>query len=221
MERLAQWMGQALSSRLKYSDEQRAVITYGLIIFIQFFTAVIAIILTNLLFHTVIEGLLLLLTASLYRQYSGGAHAGNIVTCTIISVFLCTFIPVSFHYLFPSGVKASVLCGVIIVTFSLAYLVVYRLAPVDSPNKPIKTELKRKRMRKYSFIIVSVIAGFSLFLFCLSLTNLFIFLSNWIICICFAILCQSFTLTPPAKFLFSLIDFHPTQLKSRERRVTK
>ena len=34
-------------------------------------------------------------------------------------------------------------------------VVVNKFAPVDSPNKPIRTEKKKRRMRKNSFIILS------------------------------------------------------------------
>ena len=37
-----------------------------------------------------------------------------------------------------------------------AFMIVYKLAPVDSQSKPIRTEAKRKRLKKSSILILSV-----------------------------------------------------------------
>jgi accessory gene regulator protein AgrB len=39
-----------------------------------------------------------------------------------------------------------IMAAALVIVFGLSFFIVYKFAPVDSPNKPIRTEKKKKRM---------------------------------------------------------------------------
>ncbi|MCE5342420.1 MAG: accessory gene regulator B family protein, partial [Eubacteriales bacterium] len=92
---------------------------------------------------------------SILRKYSGGAHAYDADFCTIVSVVYCTLAAWVSRLLAPAYQPAMMLAAVA-VCYGLAFWIAFRYVPVDSPNKPIKSEKKIQRMRKGSFIIVAI-----------------------------------------------------------------
>jgi accessory gene regulator B len=95
--------------------------------------------------------------------------------------------------------------------YALIYRVAYRYVPVDSPNKPIKSEKKIKRMRKGSFIIITVY--FCLQLFFLSLTTRFPAFRSYGISLLFGSTWQAMTLTPLGAILLNKLNDLPKFLR--------
>jgi len=83
---------------------------------------------------------------------------------------------------------------------------IYRLAPVDSPAKPIKTEKKRQRMKKrcYFFLgICLVITVINMYLFYITMnTNYIIYCLG----IYIGIVWQIFTLTKLGYLTLGIVD---------------
>lgn len=156
MEKLARKLANNISSSLGYDDEKEAVIAYGLIAIIQIALTVLLVLLFGILVGAPVEALIICFSVSILRKYSGGAHAKTAELCTIFSVIFCTVTAVISKKLLTKVYYPIPMAIAVIIIFSLAFYIVYKYAPVDSPNKPIKTKLKIKRMRKDSFIILSV-----------------------------------------------------------------
>lgn len=193
MEKLAKRIANRISSELNYSEERLEVIEYGLIALVQmvavtFFVAVIGVI-----FGVAVEALIICFSVSLLRKYSGGAHVSSQEICTIIGVFTCILFSLISTYLLSSIVNTQLLLILIILIYLLSAFFIYKLAPVDNPNKPIKSEKKIKRMRKGSFTVLAVYFAISIALFLYAMRyNGLISIS---IALLFGILWQSFTLT--------------------------
>jgi accessory gene regulator B len=171
MEKLASKIAGNVASSLNYDNEKEAVIAYGLTALIQIFISVILIFLLGIVFGTPIEALIVCLSASLLRKYSGGAHADTAELCTLISIIYCSLTAVISAKLLVLIYNPAFLMAAIILIYGISVYILYKLAPVDSPNKPIKSEKKVMRMRKGSFLTISVYFIISLALFCLTKRN--------------------------------------------------
>jgi len=193
MEKLAQKLAHRIAQNLGYDPEREAVIAYGLIAMIQVSVTVLLVFLLGLLAGVPVESLIVCFSASILRKYSGGAHAETAELCSAISAVYCTatavlaktILTVLYHPIFMSIVSVAI--------YGISFLLIARFAPVDSPNKPIRTEKKRKRMRKGSFITMTVYVALSALLFALS--SSYDFGKSYAISMLFGISWQVFTLT--------------------------
>lgn len=193
MEKLARKLAADVSLALGYDAEKEAVVAYGLIAIIQITITTLLILIFGILIGAPVEAMILCFSVSIFRKYSGGAHARTAEICTCFSVFYCVAMAVVSKKLL-AGICPPVLLGpAVILVYLCAFLIVGRVAPVDSPNKPIRTEKKRKRMRKYSFVILSAYLTVSIVFLIFSGRSEI--LRSWAISLLLGVAWQTFTLT--------------------------
>jgi accessory gene regulator B len=206
MERCSKAIAAKLALELGCDDDRRDVMAYGAFALIQMFISIGLVMIFGLVFDVVVEALIISFTASILRKYSGGVHASSPNTCTFLGIVVC----VGFGLLIKLGlapvidVKAFLVAGAL--GFIWSFCMISRLAPVDTPNKPIKSEEKRERMRKGSYKAM-------VFYLLMILINLFFyeFLSSdvffvYSICITFGVFWQVYTLTGSGHKLIEKVD---------------
>lgn len=200
MEKIARKLASNIAFSLGYDDEKEAVIAYGLIAIIQIILTVLLVLLFGILVGAPVEALIICFSVSILRKYSGGAHASNAELCTLFTVLYCTLTAVIAKKILTGIYYPVPMAIIVLIIFCFAFLVVYKFAPVDSPNKPIRTKNKKKRMRKGSFIILVIYFVISAMLFILSYkSDLF---KSYGISMLIGISWQTFTLTHlGAKFI--------------------
>jgi len=168
MEKLARKLARNISSTLSYDEEKEAVIAYGLMALIQVSATVLLVLLLGLAIGAPVEAMIVCFSASILRKYSGGAHADTAELCTLISGVYCTLTAFLSKHLLASIYSPAFMAAAALIVFILSFIIVYRFAPVDSPNKPIKTVRKRQRMRKGSLLILGFYVALSVTFFILS-----------------------------------------------------
>ena len=205
MERLARKLASNISRSLDYDDEKERVIAYGLIAMIQVAVTVILVFAIGLIVGAPVEALIICFSVSILRKYSGGAHAGTIEECTSISVIYCVAFALMSRRLLLPVLNTYSMLTIVIIVYLLSYTAIFKLAPVDSPNKPIKTDKKKRRMRKGSLITLSVYFVLSILFLLLSfkynITN------SFGISLIFGIAWQIFTLTKLGFLFLNRVDF--------------
>ncbi|MEA4832658.1 Accessory gene regulator protein B [bioreactor metagenome] len=198
MEKLARKLANNISLSLGYDSEKEAVIAYGLIAIIQIVFTTLLVLLFGLLIGTPAEALIVCFSVSFLRKYSGGAHARTAEICTAFSVFYCITAAVIANKLLTVIYNPFIMTAAIIIIYLLSYIIVYKVAPVDSPNKPIRTEIKKKKMKKGSFIVLSIYFIISVLLLASGYKMFF----SYGISLLFGVSWQIFTLTHTgAKFI--------------------
>lgn len=203
MEKLARKLASNISSSLGYDGEKEAVIAYGLIAIIQIIVTTLLVLIFGIFVGAPAEALIVCFSVSILRKYSGGAHAKTAEICTSFSVFYCTLTAFISKSFLAEIYNPLVMAAAVSAVFILSYVIVYKLAPVDSPNKPIRTDKKKKRMRKGSFITLSVYLILSVIL--LVFNSEFKIFRSYGIGVLFGVAWQIFTLTyPGAKFIEKL-----------------
>lgn len=154
MERLAKKIAKSVGESLGKNEEEIAVIAYGLIGILQFSAIFIVMTVISLIFGFWWESLTIFLSVGFLRRFTGGAHSSGIYSCLVYSVlFVCGFSALA-RYVLPllPFVVNCVLCGLV---FLFGYFMVARKAPVSPPNKPCRSEAKRKRLRRGAFTALS------------------------------------------------------------------
>jgi accessory gene regulator B len=204
MEKLERKLANNIAISLNYDNEKEQVVAYGLIAIIQTFVTVFLVLIIGIFTGVPIEALIICFSVSILRKYSGGAHAGSIELCTTIAIIYITTFSLISRYLLSEVLNSYAMAIIIFVIYALSFFAIYKFAPVDSPKKLIKTEKKKKRMRKGSFTILTVYFALSVILFLLSrkqyITN------SFGLSLLFGLSWQIFTLTKPGSSFIHLVD---------------
>ena len=202
---LSNKLAQKIASELNYDDEKKAVINYGIFAFLQILASLFLVALFGLLLGVVAQALVVSFASSILRQYSGGVHASRPSICLIIGTVVTIGIAVIAHYV--SGlIAAGFIIAVDAVLIIVSYLLVCKYAPVDSPAKPIKTESRRKKMKRFSLVILSA------YLICVAILVIVHFTQannvviEYSLCICLAIGWQVFNLTIIGHSILTKVD---------------
>lgn len=192
-----------ISEELKLDNEKEAVINYGIFALIQMCLSISLVIIFGAIFNVMVEALIASFTSALLRKSSGGVHSESPGMCNFIGTFVSISIGLMCKYI---NVNLYIVFLFIICSYLLSYYIICKLAPIDSKNKPIRTENKRKRLRRSSLIIVNiylVIIILNIFLYFTCYKYKFIVYS---LCITVGLLWQSFTLTHNGHLVLSKID---------------
>lgn len=216
MEKLAKKLANNISVSLGYDDEKEKVIAYGLTGIIQIIVTVLLVFVIGIIVGTPMEALIICFSISILRKYSGGAHVSTIGLCTTLGVTYCVAFSLISKYLLLPVLNTYFMIALIAVVYALSFFTIYKRAPVDSPNKRIKTEKKKKRMRKGSYIILSAYFVLSVVFLLAGLKNRNI--HSFGISLLFGIAWQIITLTKCGSYFLSKIDFATNTIFRKEVR---
>lgn len=156
METLAKAIAAAIGKNLGKNDEEIAVIAYGLIGLLQFLAILILTLVIGLIFGFWAEVLTIFFSVGFLRRLTGGAHSRGLYNCLVYSVcFVCGFSALAAFLLVRLPLYQVILpaCALI---YLFGYVTIALKAPVAPPNKPCRTEQKRRRLRRGSFIVITV-----------------------------------------------------------------
>jgi len=195
MEKLSKNIAAKLAADLDYDNDKKEVMAYGAFALIQMFISIVLVMIFGLIFHVAIEALIISFTASILRKYSGGVHASSPNTCTFLGIVVCVGFALIIKLFLAPLIDIKVLLIIAIPAFIWSYYMIRKLAPVDTPNKPIKREEKRKRMKKGALMVLELY-------FFIIIINMIVYLYfnlNMVIvysvCIIFGVAWQVLTLT--------------------------
>lgn len=203
IEKIPTKIGHSIAVNLNLDKNNEEVITYGAIIMFQTLFSISLVLIFGFIFNVFIEALLLSLTGSILRKYSGGVHSASPYRCAVIgaaiSVGLSITIVLILKYI-------PFLIVVLLISIALVYSYFYicKYAPVDSPQKPIKNISKKKRLKKISIILITImyiIIGILLFM-----GNKNIIFLHYGCCIAAGVVWQTFSLTNLGHKVLHYID---------------
>ncbi len=156
MERLAKAIAASIGKNLGKSEEEIAVIAYGLIGILQFLAILAISLIIGIIFGFWAEVLTIFFSVGFLRRLTGGAHSRGLYNCLVYSIcFVCGFSALCVFVIprLPFYTVILPVCGLI---YLFGYVTIALKAPVSPPNKPCRTEQKRRRLRRGSFIVITV-----------------------------------------------------------------
>ncbi|MBF8984044.1 accessory gene regulator B family protein [Lutibacter sp. B2] len=153
IEKLSNRIAGEIASTLKLDKDHEEVLAYGAFNLIETLLSIILVLLFGLLFDVLLEASIISFTSAILRKYSGGAHATSPNRCAVIGVIVSVGPALIIGKINTYENMIFISC---ILIFVLAYYIIYKYAPVDTLNKPIKKEERKRRFKKQSIILLSV-----------------------------------------------------------------
>lgn len=218
MENLSNSIANKVASELNMDNDKKEVIAYGTFALLQTFLSIFLVSIFGSIFHVAIEALIVLFTASILRKYSGGAHASSPGNCTSIGVIICVGQALLISFIVNVWITFKIVLMLELMVFMGSYYMIYKLAPVDNPSKRIKSEEKRKRMKRGSFIILNIYFIIVIFMMILYFNFKKTALLVYALCIIGGIAWQAFTLTKSGHLILAKIDIFLKYLLNIKRK---
>lgn len=204
MKTLISKISQYIVHELKLPEEKSEIIAYGLFAFTQMSLGIILVALFGYICGVFFHAMIITFGTNILRQYSGGAHASRPSTCLFIGTTMTIVIAAIIKLLCNEYNTVFIIVNSIILLISVTLIA--KLAPIDSKEKPIRTDKKRKRMRKLSFLVLLIYIMILMILYLIYLNSKSIILLQYISCIIGSIAWQAFTLTIIGHKFLNLFD---------------
>lgn len=193
-EKISNDIASKISVILNIEKNKQEVIAYGAYIMLDTLLALGMVMVFGAIFDVFFQALVVSFSSALLRKTSGGAHATTPMRCATLG----TLVAVGFALLIESlktFINMPIIIIYLIVTFVISYYILIKLAPKDSPNKPIvkETKIKELKFKSIKTLVIYVIICLFILLF-----NYYFKTTNslsYIALISTGYLWQSFTLT--------------------------
>lgn len=206
MEELTNGIAEKLALELGFDNDRKEVIAYGMFALFHTMLSIVFVIVFGVILGVGLEAFVISLVVSILRKYSGGVHASSPEICTFMGTIIVIVIAVLIPFAITQSINLMIVIILGVITFAYSYYLIYKLAPVDSDAKPIRTERKRKRMKKGSILVL----GFYMLMVVLNIImyigtdeKLFLVFS---LCIYGGTAWQVFTLTNVCHLIIKKID---------------
>ena len=157
MEKLIYKISTIIGKNNNFDDEKINVISDGLTALSQTACIFILSLILGLVCDCFYESMVVFFCVGILRKYTAGVHSESLYSCLIISVIAIFSMAMISRYAFiliPTIIISRIISMIVcFILFSLLFFVVYKYAPVDTPNKPLKKPEKIKRLKKGSRLI--------------------------------------------------------------------
>jgi accessory gene regulator B len=189
-----------LAKELNLSQDQKEVVSYGLQVLIYSAVGFTSVLAAGWLLGCFWTTLAVMVSTACLRVVSGGAHSRTPLTCGILGVIIGPLLgkaaALGGYVLSPGAVLTLITAG-----FLVSLYVIWRLAPVDSPAKPISSVEKRARLRIVAVAVLCVITAVQIVILYQVLKA-----PQLVLAVSLGVWWQSFTLTRPAHRFTTLLD---------------
>lgn len=193
-EKFSYSIAKYIGNSLLYSEEQIQVLAYGLFGMFQTILSILIVIFLGYLMNIMVESILVSFSTAILRKFSGGAHATSAERCLVLGTFFSLLVALIgdllIHIFTP-----SIIYLIIGLLFIWTFYVVYKKAPVASPNKPINNTFKKQKLKHRSILVISIYLVIIITLLALYTYIKVPFILLYSLCLILGISWQVFTLT--------------------------
>lgn len=202
-----------LSVRHELSEENEAVLAYAIEMLIINLGNVLLTLILGWKLGVFYGTAACLCTVAAFRHTAGGAHSRSPLRCAAITVMVFPLIAFLAGRLAMTNIFAIDIVSIIAIF--AGFLIVGLLAPVDTPEAPIISPLRRRRLKIMS-VLLMVLFSFLI---------LILWKSTWCYavqirgCLCLSILWVSFILSKPGHRFMQFVDSIKLPLERRHREV--
>lgn len=162
MEAFVRKMAHGLAVRQQLDAEREAIIAYGMLALSQMLCIFLYAVVFGLFTGTLLECLIVYSLVGFMRKFTGGAHAHSMGGCILVSVSTMSIMALVSHHALSQ--LSWIIMLIALSLYIIYFFIVWKKAPMDTPNKPILKPEKRKRLRKGSFAFLSIMAILSILL---------------------------------------------------------
>lgn len=156
MEKLTNNIAEKIGSELELDNDRKEVIAYGAFAILQTLLSIALTAIFGFAFGVLTETLIVSFTISILRKYSGGVHASSPGICAAIGTVIAVGQALLICFIITPLINLKLVIFLGLLSFTWSFYIIYKLSPVDSAAKPIKTQKKKERMKKTSILILCV-----------------------------------------------------------------
>lgn len=194
-----------LGTKLNKTEEEIAVINYGLFAVLQTSLAIILTLIIGFIFGFAIEIITLSISVAVLKRYTGGVHSNTPERCLFMGLFFATGATFLNKNVLANLNEKYLVYGALVILVLSSYIL-YKKCPVPCENKPLKKESTRKRLRKGCFKVMSInIILLIVIAIIYSLTSIYV-LKTISISIILGISIQVFAMTKIGHLFFDLSE---------------
>lgn len=204
VEKISKAISDKIAFELELDDERKSVINYGVFAIVQTIISVICILMFGIMFNVAYEAFIISLIMSILRKSSGGIHASSPGRCVTVATIFCVGMALILRKNVEIAIVLNKTIGIIVFIYS--YIIICKLAPVDSKAKPIKSAAKKRRLKRNSLVILIF---FTIVSFLYTLLFKYTDNPNYIIynfCVYSGVVWQVFSLTNLGHIVLGKID---------------
>ncbi len=192
IERISNKIGSKISGNLNLDKDTEEIIAYGAFAVLQTIWSFLCVIILGAIFKVLIESIIIVLTIAIFRKYSGGIHANSPNKCAIFGAIVCAVMALIVKNI---NIRFSLLTILIfILVYIYSYYTIYKFVPVDTKSKPIDNSDEKLRLKKCSFLVISMLLLIDILLLLLYLKYNNITLIYYGSCIIMGVLWQALLL---------------------------
>ena len=159
ISKLSVFFSEGIGLRLNSSDNEKMVYAYSIEVLLSLLINLLILSTFSYIFDKKLQLLIFIIFFSSLRMYAGGYHAKTHIGCFAASLSAFVMTIMSGTYLTRYGEIILILGGM----FSI--LMVFRFAPVDTENKPLsKNERKKYRTISRAIVLILSLAAALLYL---------------------------------------------------------
>ncbi|MEW6173291.1 MAG: accessory gene regulator B family protein [Bacillota bacterium] len=188
-----------LRERLNLTADQEEVAVFGLQLIVYPFVGILSVIMVGWLLGCFRTTFAVLMTVTVIRTASGGAHSSTPLICSLLGMAILPLVGKMAQLISPLfgsfNLSLAVIAGLVI-----TLIVFWRLSPVDCPAKPVTDTAQRRKLRFCSIILIFVFTAGQ----CLLLCNGKAFDLVWAVSL--GLWWQTFTLTASGHRFVAFID---------------
>ncbi|KOR25707.1 accessory gene regulator B family protein [Clostridium sp. L74] len=200
IEEISNKIGSEISSNLNLDKDTEEIIAYGAFAVLQILWSFLCVVILGVILNVLIEAIIISLAIAIFRKYSGGIHANSPNKCAIFGAIVCVVMALIVKNI---NIRFSLMTILIfILVYIYSYYTIYKFVPVDTKSKPIDNVDEKLRLKKCSFLVISMLLLIEILLVLLYLKYNNIALIYYGRCIMMGIIWQNFTLAPIAKRIF-------------------
>lgn len=179
-----------MKNQLNLDSDDKEIIAFSLELLFLRTINTLTIIFLSWIIGAFQESLTVLIIIAFFRSFSGGAHCSSAFRCSILSNLLIPSLGALSKFL-SQYMTVQPLIFISIISILFSFIVVFKLAPVDSPAKPITSIKHRRNLRALSFLFLALIGILQFVLIAFKFESL----ASVTISINIGVLWQAFTLT--------------------------
>ena len=209
MEQLIQKIIKSYKKYIIMDASEEAILKYGIYLMLSAGLGALCTLVVSFALGLFPIALVVILTMSVLRYVSGGAHFIKMGHCVFMTMIITNaialivqYIPISFE-----GAFTIALLAFIFGIYSIQYY-----APADTPQKPITNRKQRKRLKDYSLILISIWFLYVIIMF----ANQNYKMRNFILATSLGIIWQCFTLIPRGYQFYYQIDLLFEKIKRKK-----
>lgn len=147
-----------LQKKLNLTQDEKEIASYGLQVLVYSVTGLLSILLTGWLLGCFWTTLTAVVSAGFLRVVSGGAHSRSPLTCNLLGIVVGVSLGKT-AAIAGNHISQYPLLVIITIGFVVSFFTVWRLAPVDSPAKPISSPEKRRQLRLRALAVLCSITA--------------------------------------------------------------